>query len=197
MEERIDKVRFAKKVIIGAAGIPCPGWVETEQHLLDVNERSSFLQYWRPASISAFLAEHVWEHLEEESAEIANRNCFEFLEPGGWLRLAVPDGFKPDPEYVDWVRPGGTGPGAEDHKILYNYKMLRAKLERSGFRVVLLEYWDENGDFHFQDWSSADGHVRRSRRYDPRNQNRPLVYTSLIADAIRPNKPEQSTEANT
>jgi predicted SAM-dependent methyltransferase len=187
MKERIEEIRLAKKVIVGAAGIPSPGWVETERDLLDVTDRSTFLRYWKPRSISAFFAEHVWEHLDEENAEIANRNCFEFLEPGGRLRLAVPDGYKPDPHYIEWVRPGGKGPGAEDHKILYDYKMLRTKLEWSGFRIMLLEYWDENGEFHFCDWSSEDGHVRRSRRYDPRNREKHLAYTSLIADAIRPN----------
>jgi predicted SAM-dependent methyltransferase len=185
-KQRLEQVRSAKKVIIGAAGIPCPGWVETELYLLDVTDRSTFLQYWKPSSISAFFAEHVWEHLDKESGEIANRNCFEFLNPGGRLRLAVPDGFKPDPDYINWVRPGGNGPGAKDHKILYDYKLLTVKLEQSGFRVVLLEYWDEKGDFHFRDWSSEDGHVRRSSRYDPRNQDKPLAYTSLIVDAIRP-----------
>jgi predicted SAM-dependent methyltransferase len=185
-EQKTDKIRFVKKVIIGAAGITYPGWVGTEQNILDVTDRSTFLRYWEPAFVSAFLAEHVWEHLDEESTEVANHNCLEFLKPGGWLRLAVPDGLKPDPDYINWVRPGGTGPGAEDHKVLYDYKSMKMTLERAGFRVLLLEYWDESGDFHFRDWSSKDGHVRRSSRYDPRNQDKSLAYTSLIVDAIKP-----------
>ena len=116
----------------------------------------------------------------------ANANCYEFLRPGGRLRIAVPDGFHPELGYIEYVRPGGTGIGADDHKVLYNDHSLKKLLEKAGFFVYLLEYWDEHGNFHFKEWSSKDGHIRRSKRYDPRNQNGSLTYTSLIADAIKP-----------
>lgn len=184
--EQAISIRSAKKVIIGASEIKYPGWFATEKDILDVTERSAFLRYWKPASRSTFLAEHVWEHLDEEEAQSANANCFEFLEPGGRLRIAVPDGYKPDPDYIDWVRPGGIGPGALDHQILYNYKSLTKQLALAGFDPRPLEYWDENGNFHYQEWSSVDGHIRRSRCHDPRNQEKALTYTSLIVDAIKP-----------
>ena len=57
------------------------------------------------------------------------------------------------------------------------------RLERSGFTVQLLEYWDENGNFHFVEWADDAGHITRSKRYDERNQNGALNYTSLIVDA--------------
>jgi len=44
------------------------------------------------------------------------------------LRVAVPDGFHPNPGYIERVKPGGTGPGAGDHKILYTYRTLSAIL---------------------------------------------------------------------
>ena len=100
--------------------------------------------------------------------------------------VAVPDVFHPDSAYIEAVRPGGTGVGAEDHKVLYNYKTLTELLKNTGFEVELLEYWDENGKFHFKDWSSEYGHVQRSKRYDKRNQDGTLTYTSLIVDAIKP-----------
>ena len=81
---------------------------------------------------------------------------------------------------------GGTGIGSDDHKILYNYKSLKELLESAGFKVALLEYCDENGKFHFNEWSSKDGHIVRSKRYDPRNKDGALNYTSLIIDAIKP-----------
>lgn len=132
------------------------------------------------------MAEHVWEHLNERDTELANKNCFHYLKNGGVLRLAVPDGFNPSREYIEYVRPGGIGAGADDHKILYNYKIMKERLERVGFKVKPLEYWDENGVFHFTDWTDDAGHVRRSRRYDPRNQDGSLNYTSLIVDAVKP-----------
>jgi len=109
-----------------------------------------------------------------------------FLKPGGYLRVAVPDGFHPDPEYVEWVRPGGTGPGSDDHKVLYTYATFRDLFEKIGFDVVLHEYFDESGQFHFTDWAPSDGMIERSKRYDSRNANGRLAYTSIILDAVKP-----------
>jgi len=132
------------------------------------------------------MAEHVWEHLTPHDTALANLNCYTFLKRGGRLRLAVPDGFHPDPAYIDYVRPNGNGAGADDHKILYNYKIMKANLEKVGFTVELLEYWDEAGKFHGCNWTDEGGHIRRSSRYDERNQHGKLAYTSLIVDAIKP-----------
>lgn len=34
------------------------------------------------------------------------------LKPGGYVRVAVPDGFHPDPAYIEMGRPGGYGTGS-------------------------------------------------------------------------------------
>jgi len=128
----------------------------------------------------------VWEHLTADDARRAQRNAHTFLKPGGHLRLAVPDGRHPDPAYLERVRPGGTGPGADDHKVLYTVETLSRSLEAAGFEVRPLEYWDARGEFQFCDWSTADGKIVRSRRFDPRNATGTLAYTSLIVDAIKP-----------
>jgi predicted SAM-dependent methyltransferase len=180
------KIAFSRKIIIGAASSGQHGWASTNIHLLNVLDRHDFLRYWQLGSRQAFLAEHVWEHLLEDEARQANENCFNFLKYGGHLRIAVPDGFHPDPSYIEAVRPGGIGYGSDDHKILYNYKSLSKSLRKVGFEVNLLEYWDENHRFHFYPWDSRDGHINRSKRFDPRNQNGTLTYTSLIVDAIKP-----------
>jgi predicted SAM-dependent methyltransferase len=187
--------QHANKIIIGSAGISRPGWLATDKDTLDIVDRKSFLRYWEPGSIDTFMAEHVWEHLTEEEAIHANANCYEFLRPGGRLRIAVPDGFHPNPVYIDYVRPGGTGAGADDHKVLYNYQSLNEQLEKQGFSVNLLEYWDELGQFHFKEWTSEDGHIVRSKRYDPRNQDGSLTYTSLIVDAVKPWHPHGDAQA--
>jgi predicted SAM-dependent methyltransferase len=125
----------------------------------------------------------VWEHLTEEDGARAARQCFEYLKPGGYLRVAVPDGFHPDETYIEYVRPGGTGAGADDHKVLYTHKTFAALFERAGFRVELLEYFDSSGEFHFVDWSPEAGTIVRSRRFDDRNAGGTLKYTSIILDA--------------
>jgi predicted SAM-dependent methyltransferase len=179
----------ARRIILGAGETAHPRWTATEQAQLDVTRREDFARHWQPGSRDAFLAEHVWEHLTGEQARRALAHCYEFLRPGGYLRIAVPDGLHPDPAYREWVRPGGNGPGADDHRVLYDHRSLRALLEEAGFRVRLLEYWTEQGEFRRRRWSAADGPVRRSSRYDPRNQGGVLRYTSLIADAFKPRAP--------
>lgn len=174
------------RIVLGSANVPVSGWLLTDKEDLDVTRRESFLRYWKPGTRSAFLAEHVWEHLTEEEGKKGIANCFEFLKKGGRLRIAVPDGFHPDPEYRNHVRPGGSGPGADDHKLLYNYRLLESMMKDAGFNPVLLEYWDENGKFHYAEWSPEDGYVARSKRYDKRNQDGTLRYTSLIIDGLKP-----------
>ncbi len=175
----------ADRIVLGAGRTSYPGWCATDRDTLDITQRTDFSRYWRPHSRGVFLAEHVWEHLTELQAEQPNANCFEFLRPGGRLRIAVPDGLHPDPEYRSSVDVGGHGCGAEDHKVLYDYRLMREMLKRVGYRVALLEYWDEGGKFHHVTWDSAAGHIKRSRDNDPRNRGGTLRYTSLIVDAIK------------
>jgi len=178
--------RRAERIVLGASGTSFPGWFSTNREMLDVRDRRGFARHWRPNSRTAFLAEHVWEHLSPGDAAAATGNCFEFLKPGGRLRIAVPDGLHPDPAYVERVRPGGSGEGAADHRVLYTFRTLRTLMEQAGFEVELLEYWDERRTFHFREWTSEDGHIGRSMRHDPRNREGSLAYTSIIADGRKP-----------
>lgn len=182
-----QKIRFKQaplKIIVGASGsIPPPGWTATEQKTLNLLNLSHWSQYFSPSSISIILAEHVWEHLTWEEGMIAAKNCYEYLAPGGYLRMAVPDGCHPHPQYIDWVKPQGKGPGAEDHKLLYTYQTFKEIFERAGFQVELLEYFDEQGNFHFKEWDILGGMIQRSQRFDERNQGGTLNYTSIILDA--------------
>jgi predicted SAM-dependent methyltransferase len=55
----------------------------------------------------------------------------------------------------------------------------------AGYKVTLLEYCDDEGNFHFNDWSPEDGVIFRSKKFDPRNNDK-LLFPSLIIDAIKP-----------
>ncbi len=160
-------------------------WFSCDINTLDITDRTNWKRLLGPVRLNNIFAEHVWEHLTKEDVALANSNCYEFLKKGGRLRIAVPDGFHPDEAYIDHVKPNGTGPGADDHKALYNYRALRELLENEGFKTELLEYWDEEGKFHFREWSAENGKVIRSRRFDQRNKNGKLNYTSLIIDAVK------------
>ena len=175
-----------KKIVIGSAGSRFKGWVSTDENVLDLLQEETWSPYFSRDDLDAILAEHVWEHLDAGEAKEAARICFQFLKPGGHLRVAVPDGLHPDPSYIEAVRPGGTGAGAEDHKVLYTYASLRDLFVDTGFDVRLQEYFDEHGRFHSHEWDPADGMILRSKRFDSRNSPGQLFYTSIILDALKP-----------
>jgi len=176
-----------RRIVIGAANKYDHGWIPTERQYFDVIKPDDWARYFEPNSIEAILAEHVWEHLTAEQGFTAAGTCFTYLRPGGYLRVAVPDGFHPDPTYLEWVKVGGAGPGqiANGHKILYTYRALTELFERSRFRVKLYEYFDESGTFHYHEWNPEGGTILRSKRFDPRNKTGTLRYTSIMFDAFK------------
>ncbi|WP_342330233.1 hypothetical protein [Pedobacter sp. FW305-3-2-15-E-R2A2] len=184
LKSKIKNSSAPLNIIIGSEKTAYPNWLPTNIESLNLLEKSSFQNLFGEKKATKFLAEHVFEHISYANALIALKNCFEFMEKGGSIRIAVPDGFHPNKDYIDMVKPGGHGEGADDHKLLYDYHQLSKVLEDAGFRVQLLEYYDEQRQFHFVDWKSEDGHILRSRRFDKRF-NEPLGYSSLIIDGIK------------
>jgi predicted SAM-dependent methyltransferase len=174
------------KIIIGAGETKYPDWISTDYPALDITNPRSMNKYFARGLLKAILSEHVFEHLSFQQAESALTICKEYLSPGGYLRIAVPDGLHPDKAYIDAVKPGGSGAGSDDHKVLYNYKTITEIIMKAGFRVKLLEWFDHDGKFHFVDWQPETGMIKRSSRFDPRNIDNKLNYTSLIVDAIKP-----------
>jgi len=175
----------APLIVVGTSGIFEPGWIPTDIEYLNMLREDDWRRFFPEASICAILAEHVWEHLTPEQGLLAAQNCHRFLQPGGYLRVAVPDGGNPDPDYIEQVKVNGSGSGADDHKVLYTAATLGQMLQRAGFAVKLLEHFDAEGVFQYRDWSPGDGMIHRSRRFDERNQDGRLVYTSLIIDAVK------------
>lgn len=173
------------KIVVGASNIYEKGWAATEVDFLNLLNEKDWQYFFQENSIQAILAEHVWEHLHPADGLLAARMCFKYLKSGGYLRVAVPDGYHPDKEYIEYVRPGGTGAGADDHKILYTESSFAKLFQEAGFQVRLLEWFDSNGKFHYQEWDTNDGMIWRSRRFDERNKDGQLKYTSLIIDAVK------------
>lgn len=164
-------------------------WIQTQESDLNLLKRADWEQHFSLNSLSAVLAEHVWEHLSYEEGREAARICFDFLKPGGYIRCAVPDVFFPDEEYQKVVQVGGPGPKdhpAASHKIVHNYHTLVSMFEEAGFNVELLEYCDEKGVFHYNEWDEKQGFIYRSKRFDHRNKSGKIGFVSLIVDAIKP-----------
>ncbi|MGE1126137.1 class I SAM-dependent methyltransferase [Bacillus wiedmannii] len=165
-----------------------PGWIQTQEDELNLLDKATWKNRFEHNSISAILAEHVWEHLTFEEGVRVAEICYEFLKQAGNIRCGVPDAFFRDEAYQNIVQIGGPGPKdhpAASHKIVHNYKTLTKMFEIAGFEVVSLEYCDENGQFYYKEWDANDGVIFRSKRYDSRNRGDKLGFPSLIVDAIK------------
>lgn len=176
------------KIIIGAGKTRQDGWVSTQEDELNVLRRSDFERLLGGGKAEAFLAEHVWEHMTYEEGVLAAKNCFEFLKPGGYIRAAVPDRNFRNEWYQNMVKVGGNGDPshpAYTHKIVYDADMFKRVFEEAGFQVSLLEYCDEMGEFHYNEWSEAEGKIGRSFRFDTRNRDGKLGMVSIIIDAVK------------
>lgn len=183
MKIKIAASKSPIRVIIGAGGLSQKGWIPTDKDHINMLLIEDWQRYFSGNSVDALFAEHVWEHLTEADGITAAKNCYAYLKPGGYLRIAVPDGFHPSIEYRDAVKPMGSGFGSDDHKVLYTHISLKRVFETVGFSVELLEYFDESGEFHQKEWNSNDGFVARSMGFDERNKDGNPNYTSIILDA--------------
>ena len=176
-------------IILGAGSQVWDGWIPTQREDLDLLDPQTFQARLGALRADAFLCEHVWEHLTEQEGESAARLCYEFLRPGGFLRCAVPDANFPDIAYQNTVKIGGPGPAdhpAADHKIVYDVHRFVRVFEQAGFEVDLLEYCDDSGRFHYNQWEVQSGPIYRSLLTDHRNQGGHLGFVSLIIDARKP-----------
>lgn len=169
------KLKDIIKININAGRRHLNGWLNTSSKKLDISKEESWLaNNIQKKSLHRILAEHVVNNLDENNIDAVLKNFRQFLAADGVLRIAVPDGYHPNRDYINKIH--------KHNKIIYNYKDLTDLLSKYGFVADLLEYFDENGEFHFKDWSKEDGPIKRSSRYDKRNKKEKLSYTSLIID---------------
>lgn len=167
-------------VVLGSGETRFDGWLATDQHVLDVRVLEDWSALFEECSIDRLLAEHLFEHLREDECLESFRLCYRYLKPGGRLRVAVPDGFRTDPEYIEEVLPPRDG-----HQCLFRVDTLSALLAEAGFRTEPVEYFDVDGCFRSRPWSSRDGHIHRSAPRAPEGGLGDLGYTSLIVDALK------------
>jgi predicted SAM-dependent methyltransferase len=188
-KRRIGKLRrlvsIAKpiKVVLGAGPTQFAGWFQTDKEILDVTLPSDWRALFEPESIDSLLSEHMLEHLSMADARTALAECYRYLKPGGLLRIAVPDGYRRDPDYLKEASPPNDG-----HQVLYNIDTLTALLQDAGFVTTPLEYFDAQEQFHAVPWNENEGLIQRSARFDTQKdfQRGHLFYTSVIVDARKP-----------
>ena len=182
-----QKLKHTKKIflIVGSGVTNYECWLATDKDFFDITNRELYLNLLKGNKISKVLAEHVFEHLSQEDLKKALNNIYEFLEIEGVLRIAVPDGFHKNEKYINAIKPGGTGPGADDHKHLFTYQSLGNILKGIGFDISIIEYWDEYKIFHSCYQNDGNGYIQRAYINDSRNFDKVPNYTSLIIDAVK------------
>lgn len=181
LRQRI-KLAHPLNVVLGGGATFYEGWIKTDQDVLDITLPSSWSSLFEPDSIDRLLSEHVFEHLSEDQCRAAFAECHRYLKPSGLLRLAVPDGNRRDADYVAEVAPPRDG-----HQSLFNIDTLPRLLEEAGFKVIPLEYFDRDEQFHARAWDERDGYIARSIRFDRQESFKrgDMFYTSLVIDAIK------------
>lgn len=182
--EVLLKKKKAVNIIIGAGNTRYKGWVCTDLPVFNVLKASDWLSIFQKRSIDRILAEHVIDYWKEDKFRLFLRTASLFLSNNGYIRIAVPDGFNPNPAYAKYIRSGVDLNGFSDRKAMfYDYIMITKILSEEQYNHRFLEYFNEKSEFIYYPWKREDGFVKRSAEYDKRNKNVPLSYTSLIVDA--------------
>ena len=190
--ESHDRIRLA----IGAESDCSEDWIAAECDQLDLVNSASWSCFLQKSSVDAILAEQVWEHLSEQDGKTAARNCFQFLRPGGYLRVAVPDGFHPSQQRQMLRSPDSSETSRAEHGSLYNHRSFAEVFLQAGFQVQLIEYFDKQGVFHSHHWDVSKGLIKRTLLFDDRNLAQPFAYTSLVLDAVKPSAAAMGLESN-
>ena len=137
------------KIVLGAALTYQKGWHSTNEQYLDIRDINHWIRlFGKNKKIKAMLAEHVFEHLTYYEMSSVLDICFNFLEKGGTLLIAVPDGNHPDQTYREHCGVNGIGADASDHKQFITFEILKSAAQNSAFNCCLLEGYDALGQLH-------------------------------------------------
>ena len=179
------------RIILGAAETSQDGWYATNEQWLDITRAD----HWRNVFhgkrlLTHMVAEHVFEHLTYEECQRTLENISNHMEQGGRVRIAVPDGYNPNPDYIRHVGIAGIGDDAADHKQLLNVDVLSGLLSEAGFAVTHIEGYTKDGGLVQKPHAREDGFIWRSRANHSAQDNHkpwsfPDAQTSLIVDGVK------------
>jgi len=190
----IQKLRKNNKkifIIVGAGPTKYKGWLSTNYPWFDLLKLETFKKYFKSREVEKILAEHVFEHLTEDEAIRSAKFIYEHLLPQGSLRIAVPDGNHPDPDYRKHCGIGGIGADASDHKQFITMEKLVDILENAGFKVEPQEGYRSDGSLLRKNIDEGKGFIQRSRSNAQMNSNESVGWvfpdsnTSLIVDGYK------------
>lgn len=180
LKKRVKNSSIPLKIIIGAGYTDFPGWIATDYPVFDLLKNWQWKFIMGRRKVDCLLSEHVFEHFTSAQVFSILDTAASYLSETGAIRIAVPDQFHPNQDYIEYVRPGGNGPGAHDHKSFWNYKSLSLLGEKLGLRVSLIEFYDEYKNFHFNGLNKDLGSIQRSKGIG--FHSKISDYSSLIID---------------
>lgn len=142
MDSRAIFPPFQIKLDLGAGAISPEGFTP----LGHVNGSSIFPLPHKDGTVSVIRASHVLEHFNFADVAAVLADWVRALEPGGKLKIAVPDFDKIAEAHVNGAPQnaqgyvmGGQVDGADFHKTIWNRDELRRRLSAAG--LVLLREW--------------------------------------------------------
>lgn len=169
------------KVHIGCGEIDLPGWINIDgrdfSHVHVVSNKLD-LDEFAPGALAEIYLCHVLEHFSFEEVDRLLGVFYAKLQPGGILRLSVPDfpclvrlydETGRDLENIKYALMGGQGYKYNFHKSVFDDAHLRKLLKRAGFSDC--QAWDTVTDFglNIGDWSSK--RIRVGARFFPVSLN--------------------------
>ncbi|NEN23421.1 hypothetical protein G3O08_07900 [Cryomorpha ignava] len=172
------------KLNIGSGILSYQGWTDLNLPFFDLTSDKLWVYFFQGSPINNILLEHVLEHLTVDDVRHSLKLAKTYLVKNGRIRIAVPDKNHPNPEYIEYVRPNGSGPGADDHKSFWNYSDFLNLAKELGYNYELFEYYKEDGELIMNELDEKNGIVTRTAR----NPSKGSIedYSSLIVDLIAP-----------
>jgi predicted SAM-dependent methyltransferase len=156
------------KLHLGCGRRQLPGWVHIDAQPfphLDYQTDITKLSMIEDESVDELYACHVLEHIGRRELLATLREWNRVLQPGGKLRIAVPDFEATVAEYIDqssttlWqligLLTGGQRDALDHHQFVFDFNLTRALLECCGFREVKRYDWRDFLPPDFDDYSRS------------------------------------------
>ncbi len=155
------------KLHVGCGDKHLPGFTNVDIRFLpnvDVVDNAMFLRKFKDIEVTAIYACHVLEHFTRWEAKGVLNRWYMLLQPGGVLRIAVPDFNAVAEAYVEGVAElqdllgllyGGQDYAENFHHHCWDFEMLERCLYNVGFRDIGHYNWQEFLPPEFDDYSKC------------------------------------------
>ncbi|MDX9696164.1 MAG: hypothetical protein RBT49_10285 [Bacteroidales bacterium] len=169
------------KIVCGAGKTKFNGWLSLNIETLDITKDKDFNFLFKEKSIDNILLEHVVEHLLYEEFVTFLTIVKKYLKHGGNIRIAVPDKNHPSKYVQELTGINGKEPGAHDHKTFYNIEDFTSIANKTGYKLVGIEFFTNEHFFVGNDFNYENGYISRcSKNYTGRFTKNQDEYKKMI-----------------